>query len=298
MKTFCTVADYNFRRRVWALNQSLSRGSEAYTLYVLALDRNAKEAFGEKNWKNKNIKVVFVEDLLKSDKHLLRCSANKPSPEAFNVSGGDSRRATWMQFVWSLSAYFTWYCLEELDIEDILYVDADVYFFDSWEKIYDNLDNVSIGIVEHRCPYSPSNGKYNVGIVYFKNNIDGYKCSTWWKNCLLFTDNQYYETHGMCGDQKYLELFEELFDGVKVLDEYFGHIAPWNYAYHGYDGYGSVVRDGKLQKLMYCHFSNFKPNYEQNTYLMAPRHGFSKASNTFINKIYDEYFNCLKRVND
>ena len=77
MKTFCTVADYNFRRRVWALNQSLLRGSENYSLFVLALDKAAAEAFGEKSWKNKNIKVVFIEDLLKLDKHLLNCSKNK-----------------------------------------------------------------------------------------------------------------------------------------------------------------------------------------------------------------------------
>ena len=49
---------------------------------------------------------------------------------------------------------------------------------------------------------------------------------------------------------------------------------------------------------MYCHFSNFKPNYKEGTYAMAPRHGLEQAPNSFIKKIYDEYFDCLKRVND
>ena len=297
-KVFCTVADYNFRRRVWALNQSLIKQSDNYILYVLAIDEEAKIEFSKNSWKNKNIKVIFLNDLISSDKHLLKCSQNQPSYEALNVSGGDMQRATRMQFIWSLSAYFTWYCLENFEIDDILYIDADIYFFNDWTKIYDNTEGTNIGIVEHRCPYSPSNGKYNVGIVYFKNNFDGYRCSTWWKNCMLFPDNEYYATHGMCGDQKYLELFEKLFDGVEVLDKYFAHLAPWNYAYHGFDGHGSAVWQGEYQKIMYCHFSNFKPNYENNTYLMAPRHGFEKTSNTFINKIYDEYFNCLRSVND
>jgi hypothetical protein len=297
-KVFCTVADHNFRHRVWALNQSLLQSSKEYTLYVLALDKEARQAFSENNWKNTNINVIDLDHLIAGDRHLLNCSQNSPSYEALNVTGGDVEKATRMQFIWSLSAYFTWYCLDKYEPEDILYIDADIYFFDDWTKVYKNLNDASIGIVEHRCPYSPNNGKYNVGIVYFKNDFEGYKCSTWWKNCLLFSDNEYQKTHGMCGDQKYLELFEKLFDGVEVLDKYFAHLAPWNYAYHGYDGYGSATWEGKVQKIMYCHFSNFKPDYEKNTYLMAPRHGIKNTTNAFISKIYDEYFECLRRVND
>lgn len=298
MKNFCTVCDSKFCDRVWALNQSLSRWSNDYTLNILCLDQKAKDLFDLKVEKNKNIRTFFIEDLKKEDPILNQSSKNEPSYEALNVSKGDRDEAVWLQFLWSLSSYFSWYCIENLECEDIMFIDADIFFFDDWREIYHNLENTSVGIVEHRCPYSPANGKYNVGIVYFKNNFDGYKCLTWWKNCLLFPDNEYYKTHGMCGDQKYLELFEDLFDGVEVLDKYFAHLAPWNYAYHGYDGNGGAVWEGQYQKIMYCHFSNFKPNYKDNTYLMAPRHGFEKVSNTFLNKMYDEYFECLRRVND
>ena len=298
MKNFSTVCDSRFCDRVWALNQSLSNWSNDYTLNILCLDQKAKDLFDLKVDKNKNIKTFFIEDLKREDPILNQSSQNEPSYEALNVSNGNHDEAVWLQFLWSLSSYFSWYCLENLGYEDIMFIDADIFFFDDWRKIYQYLENVSVGIVEHRCPYNPANGKYNVGIVYFKNNFDGYKCLTWWKNCLLFPDNKYYKTHGMCGDQKYLELFEELFDGVEVLDKYFAHLAPWNYAYHGYDGHRGVVWEGQYQKIMYCHFSNFKPNYKDNTYLMAPRHGFEKVSNTFLNKMYDEYFECLRRVND
>ena len=85
---------------------------------------------------------------------------------------------------------------------------------------------------------------------------------------------------------------------MEVLDKYFGHLAPWNYAYHSYDKDGKIFWDGKLQDLVYCHFSNFKPNYKDNTYIMAPRHGIQDTTNTFIKNIYDIYFDCLRRVND
>lgn len=295
MKNFCTVSDNNFCDRVWALNHSLKEGSPEYVLHVLAIDDLAYENFSHSfDQRNENIRVHSLENLKKSDQALVSSSENIPSYEAINVCNGDIDKARHMQFIWSLAPYFTWYCMESVECEDIMYIDADIYFFGNWTKIYDNLSDTSIGIVEHRCPYGSMNGKYNVGIVYFKSDFDGYKCLTWWKNCLLFTDNDYYSTHGTCGDQKYLELFEKLFDGVVVMDSFIGHLAPWNYWHHGYTGYGQVVWDDKIQDIMYCHFSNFKPNYDEGTYLMAPRHGLSDTPHSVVKKMYDEYYQILR----
>jgi hypothetical protein len=296
MKNLCTIADYNFRNRVWALNQSLLNKSDNYVLYVLALDQEALECFQKDSWKNSNIKAVFIDDLIKKDAHLSTSSNNNPSPEAVRVAQGNLEKAQRMQFIWSLSPYFTWFCLDQYEIEDILYIDADIYFFGNWEEIYNHTSEISVGIVEHRCPYSAANGKYNVGIVYFKNDINGYKCLTWWKDCLLFTDHEFYKTHGMCGDQKYLELFEKLFNNVVVMDKFIGHLAPWNYNTHKYSG-DKIIWNNTEQDLMYCHFSNFKPNYDNNSYIPAQRHGISTISHPFVKKIYDEYFSCLREVN-
>ena len=297
MKNFCTVADSNFCDRVWALNHSLLKHSSNYTLHVLSLDKKAKEAFSLDSWKNSNIKVYYIEDLKNLDSHLKSCSRNPPSYEALNVGQSDAEKATKLQFLWSLSSYFSWFCLEKLNCEDIMFIDADIFFFGNWERIYDNLANTSVGIVEHRCPYSAANGKYNVGIVYFKNDFDGYKCLTWWRNCLLFTDNDYYSTHGMCGDQKYLELFEKLFDNVTILDDFIGHLAPWNYNFHEYKDNRIIWKD-REQELTYCHFSNFNPDYENNTYVAARRHGFVNIDDKFVKRLYDEYFEVLRKVCD
>ena len=43
-----------------------------------------------------------------------------------------------------------------------------------------------------------------------------------------------------------------------------------------------------------CHFSNFKCDYKNNNYQLAPRHGFSSAPNDFVKKISDQYFEALK----
>lgn len=287
MKNFCTIADYDFLTRVLALNKSLKNFSSNYTLHLLCLDNKIYDSINDKN-----IKLYKIENLLK-DEILFKAKNNPPSREAILNTNKNIEKAKNLQFIWSLSAYFTWYCLENLECEDVLYIDSDIYFFNSLENLYSNLNNVSVGIVEHRCETSTLNGKYNVGIVYFKNDINGYKCATWWKNCLLFTDHEFYMSHGTCGDQKYLELFSKLFSNVVVLDKFIGHLAPWNFHEHLYKG-KKIIWRGLEQDLLYCHFSNFKPDFKNNTYIPAQRHGIIQLNNEYIKKIYDTYFYTLK----
>lgn len=289
MKNFCCVADFNFLNRVTALDKSLKKYCDEYVLHLLCLDREIYE-----NIKSNNIRTYLIEDLLKEDSLLEKSKNNNPSEESLINCNGDTEKARRLEFIWSLSAYFSWYCLENLNIEDILYIDSDIYFFDDWRKIYKNIkEKDSVGLVEHRCPYNPKNGKYNVGIVYFKNNFDGYKCATSWKNWLLLEANEFKKTHGSCGDQKYLELFPQLFQNVFVFDNFIGHLAPWNLEYHQYKD-NKIIWNTEEQDLVYFHFSNFFPDFKNNTYIPAPRHGIIKLQNQFLKKIYDEYFQAMK----
>tara|TARA_R110000823_G_C15952304_1_gene502099 strand:+ start:2209 stop:3138 length:930 start_codon:yes stop_codon:yes gene_type:complete len=298
MKNFCTVADDNFTEKVLALNSSLARYQSDYILHLLCVD---DEVYNKCN--EPNIKKYRLADLLESDPVLKKAQFNPASREALINTANNIEQATRLQFIWALASYFTWWCTENLELEDILYIDSDIYFFRDLSGLRESIKDCSVGIIEHRCPYSPVNGKYNVGIVYFKNNFQGYKVLTWWKNCLLKHDNEYSITHGTCGDQKYLEVFEELTDEVKVLDPDIGHLAPWNFLSHDYSS-GKITWNSYTQDLLYCHFSNFKPDYENNSYQLAPRHGFISAPATnesqrhFIKHIADQYYNDLKEAHE
>ena len=268
MIDFCTVADINFKNRIVALKESLYENNPGSILHLLCLD---DEIYDRLN--GSDIQCYKVSKLMEDDDLLMRCRNNDPSREALLNTNGDVEKAKYLQFIWSLSAYFSWWCLDTLDVPEITFVDGDIYFYSNLDTLKESITNASVGIVEHRCPYNPVNGKYNVGIVYFNNDIDGYKCSTWWKNCMLLPNNEFYQTHGMCGDQKYLELFEELFDNVEVIDKNFGHLAPWNFIYHSYNE-EQVVWQGTNQDVLYCHFSNF------------------------IKRMADKYYNSLKEANE
>lgn len=285
MKYFCTVSDKNFWPRVCALNHSLKKFNNNYRLLTLCID------FDNTIIGDDNIICFNLKDLLESDSLLQKCQDNPPSAEALRNRTFNEAKNT--QFIWSLASYFSSFCLSlDYVTDDLLYIDADIYFFDDWSKIYQHVNNIDIGLVEHRMPWTGNSGKYNVGIVYFKKNINGINCANFWKKCLLDTNNQFYKDYGICGDQKYLELFPILFKNVESLDNNIGHLAPWNLPYHSYTD-KQIIWNQQLQNVMYYHFSNF--TYNDKTFSPAPRHHIEDVSSVpLLQSMHEEYHEILK----
>jgi hypothetical protein len=298
MISVCTVADSNFLLKFLALRESIKKHTEDYSIKLLCLDQSMYDILNDKF---DDVDCFNIRDLRAEDSELDRSRDNDPSYEAVNVSSGDIERAKEIQFTWAMASYFSWYCIEKLNLEDILYVDADIYFFNDPSILEDFKDFGSIGIIENRVEYSPVNGKYNVGIVFFKNDKSGRKCSEFWKNCLLNSKNKYAEGYGTCGDQKYLELFPVLFEDVFEYDNFIGHLAPWSVNNHMYLPDKKISWGGKIQNLLFYHFSNFSYNFENETYSPAGRHGITNAylqQNPYLKSLYEEYYRCLEELNE
>lgn len=285
-KIFCTIADNKFSSRVLALNESLSRHNSDYTLYLLNIDNKKISA--------PNIENISFQNFL-SDHDELRLNQNiTPSKEALRLSKSE-KEAKDLQLTWCMSPCFTNYCFKNFCKEDILYIDADIYFYNDWSVIYNDMpEKLEIGLVEHRMPWTGDSGKYNVGILYFKKTQEAEKCLDFWQHCVLH-DTEYRDVYGTCGDQKYLELFPEKFKNVYSMDSYIGHLAPWNLVYHQYTS-NQIVWKNKPQNLLYYHFSNFTPNFTDDTYIPAPRHHITSVrSIPLLHDIHETYYKALKR---
>jgi len=298
VKCFCTTSDINFLHRGLALYDSLIKHNDDFRLFYLCSDTESYEKL--KDLDREKIIPVSLDTLLEQDEDLKIAKNNEPSYEAINVGHKTNCEPKKVQFFWCLSAYFTWWVLDQEDVDEVLYIDPDIYFYNDWQIVFDEIGDKSIGLVRHRIPYVSAVGEYNVGIVYFRKDLKGYSCSDFWKNCLLDVTNKYYSTHGMCGDQKYLELFSPLFgeESVAIIDEKVGHLAPWNLRYHKYLDDGIIWEDRK-QHLIYYHFSDFKANHEKDYYEVGPRHGFTRDINhtlpPFLKSVCDEYYEALKK---
>jgi hypothetical protein len=133
-----------------------------------------------------------------------------------------------------------------------MYCDNDIFFYHNPEKIIEIIGNKSVGIHTHRFGGNfreIDTGWYNVGVMYFDGNKISQEVALKWKDLSLYRWLPYGVTHGTCGDQKYLELFQPMFgeENICVFDSgtSITHLAPWC----------TDIEAGKT--LMFFHFSHF-----------------------------------------
>lgn len=273
---FCTIADKNYLTKALAMYQSLCENVQEFTLYFLAIDYKIYETLIRLSLPN--IEIYYLGDLEDRDTELKKSKFNPASKYGTQYS----------QYCWTLTPYFTNYILKNHIpvFECLMYVDADIYFYGSPQKILDAVGNYTpVGIHTHRFtpPYNGNldTGWFNCGIVVFRASPRGIMASNLWKDCLLNPQNDYYEKYGTCGDQKYLELINEQFDTC-IFDEYILHGAPW------------CCNDLNGKDILWYHFSHFTLNSDtwQDHTNNPPE--WRPSGYTFIKPYYENYFNVIK----
>jgi hypothetical protein len=113
-------------------------------------------------------------------------------------------------------------------IEMLTYLDADLFFFGDPSLVFEMLGTRSILIIEQkfRPPAHASMGKYNVGLVVFRQTSNSRAClERWREQCLEWCFDRY--EPGRFGDQAYVDEWPKLYD--VVVPQYGGvGVAPWN----------------------------------------------------------------------
>lgn len=250
---YCTHSDKNYLAKGLALYRSLYTYNQNLKLWYLCTDAYTFEKLIELSLPG--IIPISLEQLEEFDSELSNSRNNPPS------QFGDA----YSQFCWTLTPYFTWWLLEnkiEKD-QELLYCDADLFFYNDPSVIANICSNYSIGIHQHRfTSYDIETnpvGEFNVGSVYFKSNLIGLSAAKKWKEWLLNPNNEYYGKYGTCGDQKYLDLFIPLWGrNVCVFDKSaIAHGAPWNFDRYKYINGNNVVFEGNNQTILFNHFSHF-----------------------------------------
>jgi hypothetical protein len=118
----------------------------------------------------------------------------------------------------------------------VAYVDADLGFHSDPRPVLDEMGEGSIYIHEH--DFSPehaylqkTSGRFNVGLVAFRNNEEGRVCLRRWKaqcidECVMDPEA------GKCGDQNYLDEWPALYPGLVISTNPGVGLAPWNVTKH------------------------------------------------------------------
>lgn len=211
MRVFCTLFNTNYLSRGLAMYYSLARNNSDFHLFMFAFDANCEKILRE--MRLKSVTVIGLEEF--EDKKLLAVKAGRSVAE----------------YCWTCTSSTILYVLDNFNVSECTYIDADLYFYSSVEPIFTELGQDSILLTEHR--FSPEfakdiiKGKYCVQFVTFKNDQYGRKALTWWRQqCLDWCYARLED--GKFGDQGYLNDWTTRFEKVHVLDHLGGGVAIWN----------------------------------------------------------------------
>ena len=241
---FCTYFDSYYAFQGMTLYRSLLKLNLNFTFYVACLDGRAYDILTR--LAEPGIVPVRLADV-----------------EAFDHEFAAARNnRSIVEYYFTLSPVLPLYLFDKFPEIDILtYLDADLYFYASPQPIYDEFGDNSTLIIEHRFPdelkYREKFGKYNVQCQLYRNDENGLECLRWWRErciewcCDRLENNRF-------ADQKYLDVWQEKFKKVVVLQHKGAGLAPWNW--YRYDL--QINQSGKLTvdnvPLIFYHFQGFK----------------------------------------
>jgi hypothetical protein len=214
---YCTYFDANYLSRGVALIRSLMlHETRRWILYVVCLDEITRVVLEKMAFQS--VRCVALHELEKGDAALLSAKSNRSTTEYY-----------WTLTPTILQRIFEWMP----HIEALTYLDSDLFFFSTPQPIFDEFADVSVLIHEHRFPQRLRSleidaGKYNVGLLCFRNDPKGRRVLHWWRErcnewCYARAEG------GKYGDQAYLNSWLTEFEGVGVLQHVGAGLAPWNY---------------------------------------------------------------------
>lgn len=245
-RAYCTYFDGGYLSRGLALIDSLRAHGDNSPMWVLALDDDVISYFRENP--AKNVHIATLEDLENAE------------PALSGLRGS----RTVMEYYFTCTPQLARFVMEKYSdpATTTIYLDADLYFFDSPGLVLDAMGDASVGIIEHRYPRPLAKrlaqyGQFNVGWVGFKADGLGRACLEWWAvRCLEWCYDR--PEDGKYADQGYLDSFPQ-FKGVRILQPLGLNLAPWNTRGRRleYTTENGVVIDGS-DRLVFFHFHGLR----------------------------------------
>lgn len=218
---FCTIVTSDYLHYSLALHHSLVKLHSDIDFYILIVDlrKGLKEAIESKY---KDINLVFPEELC------LNGIGNEIHKKYFKTNIN--------AFRWSMKPVFIKHLLEERKYQKVVYLDSDIYFYNSFRFLLDELDEHNILLTPHwrsSDPYKDlpnfqflyTDGLYNGGFIAANRNA--LKALEWWANaCALICEKE--SLNGRYYDQTHLNLLPIYFNEVYIVRHKGCNVANWN----------------------------------------------------------------------
>jgi hypothetical protein len=277
-REFCTLFDSNYLFKALALYGSLERHCPDFHLTAFCFDDMAEELLGRLDLPL--LTTVGLRELEAHDRELAATKADR----------------TPLEYCCTATPALPLYMLDTRpELDEITYLDADLYFFNDPEPLFDELGDDSILMIEHRFPahlgHHEVNGRFNVQFLTFRRDQDGLACLHWWHDrCIEWCYFRLEDTR--FADQKYLDKWPTLFEGAHILRHKGGGVAPWNVS-----GYDIREKDGNVMidedPLVFFHFHKVRLRLDGGYDWQAPGYIVSTSTRKLI---YEPYLQALDKA--
>lgn len=150
--------------------------------------------------------------------------------------------------------------------DKVMYIDNDIFFYQSPDFLFDMLDVKNILLTPHYYPVNPTReqiwleANFRVGLFnggFIAANQKAVEAMKWWTQCCLYNVKKSF-WRGLFDDQKYLDLFPVLYEGVEILKHKGCNVAGWNIetSPRSLNAQGEVILDGKWP-LVFVHYNYY-----------------------------------------
>ena len=265
---FTTLFNINYLAKGLALHASLLKNCHEFHLYIFAFDDASYTILTKKNLAN--VTVIPLKDF--ETEELLKVKKERSVAE----------------YCWTCTPFSIKYCLETLNLTHCTYLDADLYFYKDPSGLINDMGDNSVLITPHNYykNYNQSDtaGIYCVHVLTFKYTSDGNNVLDWWMQACLTWCYARYED-GKMGDQKYLDSWPYMFDGVYICKNINAGAAPWNAI--GYDS------EQRIENIIFYHFHDLQYLSDDSWFT-----GGYQIPKIVLNRIYRPYIKLLRLISE
>jgi len=269
---WCTIITSDFIHYALALYSSLAKLKELEVFHVLIADCQADFSYIQGTFPS--IRILYPKDINHSEAAQTIC-------KKYQHYDMDS-------FRWSMKPVLLKHLLEA-GCEQAFFLDPDLYFYNSFDFLMQELDGKSVLLTPHWRACDPhqdpknfailqTSGLFNAGFVGV--SATGLPAMEWWAKLCAYECVKAPE-RGLYVDQSYLDMMPVYFDGIKILGHRGCNVANWNQ----FECKRTQMQDGnvlinKRWEIVFIHFTRSTVNgiLLGGDYLLRPYLDMQQAS--------------------
>lgn len=269
----CTLLTEDYLVQGLALYYSLKKYCDRFRLWILCIDDTTYNLLAGMNLTN--VILISMDNII--SRKLAKIRRERQAHE----------------FCWTLKPVLVTYLLKNnYNLDSILYLDADLFFFKDVRNIYDDWEEHSVFLTKLRLSpkWKQRLGIYSAGLVGFKRDKTGMKCLRSWRlKCQEWCYDK--QKNGLWGDQKYLDNWPQLYSGVKISENKGINAGSWNLRKGcKVHSEGGVIHFENTDLICF-HFSGFKI-INENEYVLCTW----KRIPAYAKSIYSVYLDAIQKI--